>query len=59
MNFEVGIIAHACRVRHPRELRRFHAQVVEPNGLTGPLGELHPEVASRALRAAAPWELSR
>jgi len=40
----VGIIAHACGVRTPRELRRFHAQVVQPNGLTAPLSELYPEV---------------
>ncbi|MGB5830656.1 MAG: FMN-binding glutamate synthase family protein [Thiohalocapsa sp.] len=44
---EVGIIAHACGVRHPRELKRFHAHVVQPNGLTAPLDALHPEVEAR------------
>jgi len=45
MNYEVGIIAHACGVREPRELRRFHARVVSGNGLSLPLNELHPDVS--------------
>ncbi len=45
MNYEVGIIAHACGVREPRELRRFHARVVTANGLSVPLNELHPDVS--------------
>jgi glutamate synthase domain-containing protein 2 len=39
---EVGVIAHACGVRSPRELRRLHAQVVQPNGLTIGLDALYP-----------------
>ena len=46
MVHEVGIIAHACGVRNPRELKRFHAQVVQPNGLTIPLNELYPDCES-------------
>lgn len=42
---EVGIIAHSCGVREPRQLRRFHARVVQPNGLSVPLNELYPEVS--------------
>ena len=42
--YEVGIIAHSCGVREPRELRRFHARIVGDNGLSIPLDELHPEV---------------
>ncbi len=49
---EVGVIAHACGVRSPRELRRFHAHVVQPNGLTTPMDELHPEVATRPMAIA-------
>jgi glutamate synthase domain-containing protein 2 len=45
MNYEVGIIAHACDVREPRELRRFHARVVTANGLSVPLNELYPDVS--------------
>ncbi len=41
---EVGIIAHACGVRSPRELKRFHAQVVQPNGRTIALDALYPVV---------------
>ncbi len=44
---EVGIIAHSCGVHSPRELRRFHAHVVQPNGLTVGLDQLYPEVAER------------
>ena len=40
---EVGIIAHSCGVREPRELRRFHARMVAPNGLSVGLDELYPE----------------
>ena len=41
---EVGIIAHSCGVREPRELKRFHARIVGSNGLSVPLNELHPDV---------------
>jgi len=39
---EVGMIAHACGVRSPRELNRSHARVVQPNGLSIGLDQLHP-----------------
>ena len=39
---EVGIIAHSCGVPSPRRLRRFHARVVQPNGLSIALSDLHP-----------------
>jgi glutamate synthase domain-containing protein 2 len=45
--YEVGIISHSCGVRHPRELQRFHAQVVQPNGLPVPLNELYPDAVKR------------
>jgi glutamate synthase domain-containing protein 2 len=44
MTYEVGIIAHSCGVKEPRQLRRFHARVVGNNGLSVPLNELHPDV---------------
>ena len=43
MLYEVGVIAHSCGVKRPRELKRFHARVVTDNGLSIPLDELHPE----------------
>jgi len=42
MNLEVGMIAHACGVRSPRELSRDHARVVMENGLSVSLNQLHP-----------------
>ncbi|MEN8176377.1 MAG: FMN-binding glutamate synthase family protein [Pseudomonadota bacterium] len=42
--YEVGLIAHACGVRTPRQLRREHARVVQANGLSVPLDILHPPV---------------
>jgi glutamate synthase domain-containing protein 2 len=39
---EVGMIAHACGVRSPRELNRGHARVVQANGLSIGIDELHP-----------------
>jgi glutamate synthase domain-containing protein 2 len=55
MVHEVGIIAHSCGVREPRQLRRFHARVVMENGLSKALSELHPDVSGpvRSERSAA------
>lgn len=39
---EVGMIAHSCGVKSPRELNRSHARVVQDNGLSIGLDELHP-----------------
>ena len=44
MVHEVCILAHACGVKAPRQLRRHHARIVMPDGLSKPLNELHPEV---------------
>jgi glutamate synthase domain-containing protein 2 len=52
MTYEVGIIAHSCGVREPRELQRFHARVVGNNGLSVPLNELHPDIAAPDQTAA-------
>jgi glutamate synthase domain-containing protein 2 len=48
---EVGMIAHACGVQSPSELRRSHARVVQSNGLSVGLDQLHPP---RPGPAAAP-----
>ena len=42
MVYEVGVIAHSCGVREPRELKRFHARIVQPNGRSVPVDELYP-----------------
>ncbi len=41
MTYEVGMIAHACGVREPRDLNRNHCRVVGPSGLSVPLSVLH------------------
>ncbi len=43
MVHEVGVIAHSCGVHEPRQLRRFHARMVCPDGKSVPLDELYPE----------------
>jgi len=43
MTYGVGLIAHACGVTEPRQLRRKHVRVVMENGLSQPLDHLHPE----------------
>ena len=48
INYEVGVIAHSCGVRHPRELRRFHARVVQPDGMTRSLDELFPPIHAQS-----------
>ena len=44
MVYEVGLIAHACGVKQPRELGREHARMMGENGISTPLYELHPDV---------------
>ncbi len=43
MVHEVGVIAHSCGVHEPRQLRRFHARMVRPDGKSVPLNELYPD----------------
>ena len=45
MVYEVGVIAHSCGVREPRQLRRFHARVVTESGRSVALDELYGEPA--------------
>jgi len=42
MEKEVGVIAHSCGVREPRQLRRNHCRIVLPDGRTRPLDEIFP-----------------
>ncbi len=44
---EVGIIAHSCGVKEPRQLRRYHARIVTDNGKSIPLDELWPQLGRR------------
>ncbi len=48
---EVGVLAHSCGVREPRELRRFHARMVTERGTSVPLDELYgPEIVHRIVQ---------
>ena len=40
---EVGVIAHSCGIKSPREFKRFHARVVQENGRSIPLDEMYPD----------------
>jgi len=44
MHKEIGIIAHSCGVREPRQLKRFHCRVVQEGGRSVPLNEIYPDV---------------
>lgn len=41
--YEVGVIAHSCGVREPRELNRSHARIITANGLSISLKSMYPE----------------
>ncbi|MEM9100225.1 MAG: FMN-binding glutamate synthase family protein [Pseudomonadota bacterium] len=45
---EVEMISHSCGVTEPRQLRRHHVRMVQPNGKSIPMNELfpRPETAS-------------
>ncbi len=51
---EVGIIAHSCGVRSPRDLRRRHARVVTGDGRTALLSDLYPDVTPTRQETAPP-----
>lgn len=42
VNYEVGVIAHSCGVREPRELKRKHARIVTHEGKSVSLEEMYP-----------------
>jgi len=43
MLHDVGVIAHSCGVKRPRQLQRRHARVVTQNGSSAGLHTIHPE----------------
>lgn len=43
IEYEVGLIAHACGVTEPRQLRRFHCRVMQENGVSVPLNDIYPD----------------
>ena len=47
MVHEVGVIAHSCGVTHPRELKRFHARIVQNDTRSIPLNQIYPDVKAK------------
>lgn len=45
---EVEIIAHSCGVDEPRGLNRNHVRIVQANGLSVPMADLHPRPGNEA-----------
>ncbi len=43
MEYEVGMIAHSCGVKSPRELKRWHARMVLQDGHSIPLCDIWPD----------------
>ncbi len=48
MAHEVGLIAHSCGVKEPRQLNRSHARIVNDRGIPEPMEALYPETRVRA-----------
>jgi glutamate synthase domain-containing protein 2 len=42
MMYEVGVIAHSCGVKEPRELNRSHALIVQENGRPCAMSQIYP-----------------
>lgn len=53
MRKEIGIIAHSCGVREPRQLKRFHCRIVQDDGRSVPLSDLYPDVGDEPLMQPA------
>lgn len=47
MGYEVGLIAHSCGVRSPRELTRRHARVVQGDGTSKILVDIYPDTSEK------------
>ncbi|MCZ6828595.1 MAG: FMN-binding glutamate synthase family protein [Gammaproteobacteria bacterium] len=47
MAYEVGIIAHSCGVKEPRELTRDHAQLINAQGIPAPMVDTFPNAITR------------
>jgi glutamate synthase domain-containing protein 2 len=42
IHYGVGLIAHSCGVTQPRGLQRMHCRIVQADGSSRPLDEIHP-----------------
>lgn len=46
--YEVGVLAHSCGVKNPRELSRRHARIVQENGKSIMLEDLYPNLTAKS-----------
>lgn len=44
LEYEVGLIAHSCGLRSPRDFKRHHVRIMQANGHTVALNQLWPDV---------------
>lgn len=42
MVYGIGLIAHSCGVKHPRQLNRMHVRIIERDGRSEELIRIHP-----------------
>ena len=54
MTHEIGVLAHACGVREPRELMRFHCRMMTTNGRSSSLEEIYP-TSDESKRRKSDW----
>ena len=47
MHYEVGILAHSCGVREPRQLTREHAHLINAAGSPVSMAEVFPDATTR------------
>ena len=53
LTYEVGMIAHSCGVKSPRELMRKHARIVTGDGSSLPLDVRYPPVSLKVFEKTA------
>lgn len=49
MIHEIGVIAHSCGAKSPRDLKRHHARIVQSSGRSKSLDELYPDTGKSNL----------
>ena len=47
MAYEVGILAHSCGVKEPRQLNRSHIQIINSTGIPCPTSEVFPDAVTQ------------
>lgn len=47
ITYEVGLIAHSCGVKEPRELSREHAHIINEKGIPEPMSDVFPNATTR------------